>query len=193
MGDVALYDELVHIAQQPGGHHAARVLTLLQSTSTNIRKLAATTLGHVGVVNEAILDALRTTVQSDSSPHVREQAAKAIGVLAPSVSPFVSFLSEVAERSEEMPFVRKACESAIQHIVVRWSGPETQGETRGVRKGKRFKFDQGALQQQNLSYHRTTCISANIGHVCSPSGRERMPPTIMESNQTDAHLRCFFE
>lgn len=150
MNDTSSAEEVNRLAHEGRAEDVPRLLLLLKGPHTSIRKTAAIALGRIGSGDALIVDALLSALTMDLVALVREQCARALAQLTPPATAAMHLLGIVAENGQELPFVRKACERAVQSIAAR-SSVLSEAQPK-VNTGRRFKFDHDLLGREDVGY-----------------------------------------
>jgi len=121
--DVALHQmqrkRALELGQSGGGSAVAELLELLKSTSADVRRLAASSLGKLAERRSgtpATLFHLLQLAQEDPHPQVRQYALKAIAKHGDLAIDLLDRLRDVARDESERDYVRSAAAEAVAHL-----------------------------------------------------------------------------
>ena len=153
-----LSDRAVVIGREGETAAFGELLELLQSSSANARRLAASALGKLawmGVDQAAAVAALTPVARSDPHAQTRQYAIKALKAYGAASRACLSDLRDVAANPSEPPYNRRDAASAVQFIEEALRIVAEQTEYRCQRCHARVSADEYARSQQ--AFQRTFC------------------------------------
>jgi RecQ family ATP-dependent DNA helicase len=113
-------------ARSPAGTRA--LLTALQDTDGNVRRLAASALGKIG--DQRAVPPLLVLLQRETHPQVRQYAIKTLGILGDPQA--CALLETIAADATEAAYVTEAARNALSRL--RSPGGMTGAQTHAMRK-----------------------------------------------------------
>jgi hypothetical protein len=153
-----LSDRAVAIGREGETAAFGELLELLQSSSANARRLAASALGKLawmGVAQAAAVAALAPVARSDPHAQTRQYAIKALKAYGAASRACLSDLRDIAANPAESEYIRRDAASAVQFIEEALRIAAAQAEHRCQRCHARVSADEYAHSQQ--AFQRTFC------------------------------------
>ena len=156
--EMHLSDRVVAIGREGETAAFGELLELLNSSSANARRLAASALGKLawmGVDQAAAVAALVPVARSDPHAQTRQYAIKALKAYGAVSRACLSDLRDIAANPSEPPYNRRDAASAVQFIEEALRIAAEQAEHRCQRCHARVSADDYAHSQQ--AFQRTFC------------------------------------
>ena len=146
-----LSDRAVEIGREGDVGAFGELLALLQSSSANARRLAASALGKLawlGVDPGAAVAALVPVARGDPHAQTRQYAIKALKAYGAAAKDCLHDLHDMAANAAEKDYIRRDAEAAAAFIQEAVRIAETQAEQKCQRCGATVKADEFARSQQ---------------------------------------------